>query len=89
MAFATANVRYNTQGNLKQMAGEWTGLQNDASGTVTIGGSRIYDVRFWDQGTASPKEWTQVDVTEASNASVVTVHNHRTVTSGRFIITYA
>lgn len=89
MAFATSNVRAGVVGNLRLFAGEWSGLQNDASGTVTVGGSRIYDVRFWDQGTASPKEWTQVDVTEGSGSSTVTVHNHRTVTNGRFIITYA
>lgn len=89
MAFATANLQPGTQGNKRVLMGDWSGSAGDASGSLTIGGGRVYQAHFWDQGSSSPKEWTQVDVAESSGSCVVSIHNHRNVTNGRFIIVFA
>ena len=89
MAFATTNVRSGTAGPFKMVAGDWSGSVGDSSGTVTVGGSRVYQAHFYNQDADNPKEWPQVDVSESSPTSTITVHNHQGVTNGRFYILFA
>ena len=91
MAFATANVRNGVAGDLKILAGDWTGTAGDADGTMTIASARIYSAFFRAEDSTTP-----VDIIYVTNTSVatgttttLTIPNRETVVRGRFIIFYA
>lgn len=90
MAFATTNVRASVFGDLKVYAGDWSGSEGDANGTVTLSGGRVYLVNFWNfDATSQEDRPTPVSVSESGGTITVTVANLNTVTTGRFIIIYA
>lgn len=89
MAFATTNVQTGTTGSLKFYCGDWTGTVGDTSGTVTLNGGRIYERQFVDESASSPAEYTQTSVSQSGSTITITVHNHKTVTAGRFYIVYS
>ena len=91
MAFATSNIRKGTCGDLKITAGDWTGSQGDASGTIAVEGGRVYAALFYTNDTVSPGN-IPVPATwpAASGATTtVTIHNRETVTIGTFMIIHA
>lgn len=91
MAFATANVRKGTAGDLKLTAGDWTGTVGDASGTIVVEGGRVYSALFFTNDTSSPSSIPVPSTWVAASGATttVTVHNRETVTIGTFIITHA
>ena len=92
MAFATTNVKVGTLGGpFKVYAGDWSGSAGDASGSITLGGGRVYQAHFENQDASpdSPKERPLVDVSVSSGVITLTVHNHMDVTLGRFLIVFA
>ena len=90
MAFATSNVKSQSMGSLSALAGDWTGTVGDANGTLTVGGTRIYSAQFSNQDAVTG-EVTFVPWTASTSGSLttVTVYNHDTVATGRFLIIYA
>lgn len=91
MAFAVSNLRNDTLGSIKVLAGDWTGTAGDADGSLVIATSRVYDVAFRDAGATTP-----VDIIYATNTAVttgttttLTIPNRETVTRGTFIVFYA
>ena len=90
MAFATANVRKGTAGDLKITAGDWTGTVGDASGTIAVEGGRVYSAVFNTNDTTGPFQAVPTTWPAASGATTtVTVHNRETVTVGTFVIIHA
>jgi hypothetical protein len=90
MAFATSNTQGGSVGSLKFFAGDWSGAAGDASGTVTVSGGRIYLASFSDQDADNPKDvGCAFDVSASGTTITITVHNHDTVTNGRFLLIYA
>ena len=90
MAFSRANLRHGTMGDLKVQAGDWTGSEGDASGTVTLRGGRVYGTAFnIEDATSGEDRPVPTSVSISSGAITITVHNHVSVTSGRYIIWYA
>lgn len=89
MAFATSNILAANLGSLKAFAGDWSGSAGDASGTITLGGGRVYLARFENQDADAPKELPLTDVSISGSTITLTVHNHMNVTNGRFIVIYA
>lgn len=93
MSFGTSNVRRGTSGDIKITAGDWTGSQNDASGTFNVEGGRVYSATFNINSTTSPTisqagvTWTAP--TGTTTTTTVTVHYHEPVTAGTFIIHHA
>lgn len=91
MAFALSNVRSDTLGSIKVMAGDWSGAAGDADGSVTVAGGRIYDATFRDAGATTPVDilyCTNTNVTTGTTTTI-TVPNRETVSRGTFIIFYA
>lgn len=87
MAFATQNVKRSVFGNLKVTIGEWTGTVGDASGTLAVSGGRVWLLSFSIQDPSSPTEEVPTEVATASGeTSTITIHNHQTVTRGRFTV---
>lgn len=87
MAFATQNVRSSAFGNLNVTAGDWTGSAGDATGTIGVEGGRVYLAEFSMQGTGeSPVQKAAVSVSTSGRVTTVSIYNHETVTTGRFII---
>ena len=90
MAFAITNARTGTVGNLKMYAGDWSGTQGDANGTVTLSGGRCYSAEFSNFDASSQEDRpTPTSISESGGTITVTVANLNTVTSGRFIIIYS
>lgn len=89
MAFATANVTGGVQGNVRYMAGDWTGSQGDASGSVVVQSGRILGVDFWSEDADSPKGNVSTSISYSSGQATISVHNHMDVASGRFKIEFA
>lgn len=89
MAFATSNPRSLNLGSINALAGDWTGTVGDASGTVTLNGARVYMAHFENQDADTPKELPLTDISVSGSTITITVHNHITVTNGRYIIVYA
>jgi hypothetical protein len=89
MAFATTNVRKGTAGDLKITAGQWTGAQADASGSMGVEGSQIYIAVFSTNDTTSPGQMVPWSWTTSGAVSTLLVHNRETVTAGTFIIIHA
>lgn len=89
MAFATSNIRHSVFGDLQVYAGDWTGNANDASGTITLNGGRVYLSQFNNQDADNPAEMPRVDVSLSGSTLTLTVHNHMDVTNGRFLVIFA
>lgn len=87
MAFATSNARRFV--NPKIYVGDWTGSVGDASGTVTLTGTQVYLVLFFNHDADSPKEIVPTDVSVSGSTITITVHNHMDVTTGKFIVFFA
>ncbi len=90
MAFATSNVRRNPSGSHMTLTGSWTGSEGDASGTFTIkGAGRMLLADFWDSSGSSPDQARRLVSSSVSGRIItLTIHNHKTVTEGRFRIEY-
>lgn len=89
MAFATANVRKGAFGDLKVMAGDWTGSAGDANGTLNVEGGRVYLAKFDSQDSNNgPEQEVPVFISTNPGTGVITlsVANRQTVTTGRFLI---
>jgi hypothetical protein len=90
MAFATALVRKSVFGDLKVLAGDWTGTVGDAAGTVEVEGGKVYLAQFSIQDTDSPTQgMVPFSISTTGAITTVTVYNHETVTTGRFLIVHA
>ena len=90
MAFATANLRSGTFGQLKMLAGDWSGAVGDAAGTVTLSGGRCYSARFQNHDNDAGKlTESPTRISESAGTITVTVTNIEAVTDGRFVIIYA
>lgn len=90
MAFATANVRKGTAGDIKITAGDWTGTVGDASGTIVVEGGRVYSCQFNTNDTVGPVQSDMPFTVSTSGAlTTITIHNRETVTAGTFIIHHA
>lgn len=90
MAFATTNVRKSVFGNLKVTAGDWSGSDGDAAGTVDVEGGRVYAALFTIQDTDSPTAGlVPVSVSVSGSIARTTVYYHEAVTTGRFLIIHA
>ena len=90
MAFATANLRSGTLGQLKMLAGDWSGAVGDSAGTVTLSGGRCYMARFQNHDNDTGKNTESPNrVSESAGTITVTVTNIEAVTDGRFIVIYA
>lgn len=91
MAFATQNVKLESNGSLWQLAGECTSTVGDADGTITVGGARVYQAFIYDQSDTTPTtQPVQVKITEAStgSTSTITVNCSNGIVKGRFLIVY-
>jgi hypothetical protein len=91
MAFATANIRRGTAGDLKLTAGDWTGSAGDANGTLTIEGGRVYLCEFtsFDTSNGPGQEVPAFISSTSGSVMTISVGNRQTVTVGRFIIIHA
>ena len=91
MAFATTNVQGGMVfGPIKIFCGDWSGLNGDAAGTITLGGGRVYLVNFQAQDSSGgPVEIPPPIVSVSGNSITLTVNNRKTVTNGRFLIIYS
>lgn len=89
MAFATANTRGGTVGNLKMLAGDWSGSVGDAAGTITLSGGRVYLCHFENQDSDGTKQTLQPSVSISNGSITITVGNYSGVTDGRFVVIYA
>lgn len=89
MAFSTSNVQTAMiSSSLKFYSGDWSGTAGDAPGTISVGGGRVFLAEFRNEDTGSPQETPDVTVTSSGGIMTVTVYNHQTVTTGRFLIIY-
>ena len=88
MAFATSNVRScSIGGNLKLTVGDWTGVQADEAGSLTLAAGKVYQAQFLPNVTDG-KYTVDVKVSPSGTAGIVTltVYNGATVTAGTFSI---
>lgn len=91
MAFATTNVKLESNGSLWQFVGEFTASVGDADGTVTVGGARVYQALFYDQSDTTPTtQPLPVKITEASTGktSTITINVANGVSRGRFLVVF-
>lgn len=93
MAFATSNVRRSAFGDLKVTAGDWSGSQGDANGTITVEGGRVYLHEFVSQDTNNgPDQFIASflsSTSSSSNTMTISIPNRQTVVNGRFLIIHA
>lgn len=91
MAFATANVRKGVMGNLNVTAGDWSGSQADADGTITVSGGRVYFAQFSDQDSSgSPVQMAPWWISATgTNTVTISIGNRSSVSTGRFLIVHA
>ena len=90
MAFATSQIQLGSTGDGWVLRGSWTGSEGDASGTVSVGGL-VSQVSFQNHDATSNEDRpTPCDISRDSTTgiSTITVHNHSTVSVGRFAIHY-
>lgn len=85
MAFANSNPRKGTAGDLKLQAGNWTGSQGDASGTITVEGSQLYSAMFSTNDTTGPNQFVPFTWTVSGSVITISVHNRETVTGGTYL----
>jgi len=90
MAIATSNVKQQSGGSLNFLAGDWSSAVGDDSGTVTVGGARVYFAQFSAQDSVTG-ELASVPWTASTSGALTTVtfYPHDAVSSGRFLIAYA
>lgn len=89
MAFSTSNVRTGTAGDLKMIAGDWTGQAGDAPGTMTVAGGRIYLASFNGNASTPTVDEEAVGISgPSSGLMTVSVYYHENVTAGQFLIIY-
>jgi hypothetical protein len=91
MAFATANIRRGTAGDLKITAGDWSETQaGQANATFTVEGGRVYSARFDSQDSANGPDQEIPVFVSSTNTTVGTITlsiaNRQIVTTGRFTI---
>lgn len=90
MAFATANVRKSSLGDLKMLAGDWSETQaGQANATITVEGGRVYFARFDSQdSTNGPDQEIPVFISTNAGTGTITlsIANRQIVTTGRFIV---
>lgn len=90
MAFATTNIRSGTVGNLKLIAGDWSGSDADANGVTSkpIGRTYLADFNTQDSsnGPISAINTTLAVNPSDPNSVIIGVANRRTTTLGRFLI---
>ena len=90
MAFASSVPRVGTAGDLKMIAGSWTGSLGDASGSYVLAAGTLYLARFNTNDTTSPHQ--EVPITWSGPTSgliTISVHNREAVTAGTYLIIYA
>lgn len=91
MAFATQNIKLESNGSLWQLVGECTSSVGDADGTITVGGNRVYQAYFTDVSDTTPTtQPLPVKVSESTTASTstITINASNGITKGRFVIVY-
>lgn len=89
MAFAITNVQTaSVAGGIKFYVGDWSGVVGDAPGTITLAGGRVYLHSFRNEDTGTPGEEPDATATITAGVITLTVYNHQTITSGRFLIIY-
>lgn len=90
MAIATSNVKAQSGGSLSLLAGEWSSAVGDDSGTVVVGGARVYFAQFSAQDSITG-ELTNIPWTASTSGALTTVtfYPHDAVSNGRFLIAYA
>lgn len=93
MAFATANVRRGTLGDLKLTCGDWSEtVAGQANVTFTVEGGRVYFARFDSQDSTNGPD-QEIPVFISTNAGtgtiVLSIGNRQVVSTGRFIIVHA
>lgn len=89
MAFATQNVKLESNGSLWLFAGECTSSVGDADGTITVGGNRVYQAHFYDQSDTTPTTQplpVKVSESTTTNTSTVTINASNGIVKGRFLI---
>ncbi len=90
MAFATANVRRGTAGDLKITAGDWSEtLPGQANATFGVEAGRVYSAVFESQdSTNGPDQLIPVFISSNPGTGVITlsIANRQVVTTGRFLI---
>ncbi len=89
MAFATSNIRKGTAGDLKLTVGQWTGAAGDASGTMVVEGSQLYQAQFSTNDPTSPSQVVPFTWSVSGSVITISVHNRETVTGGTFLATSA
>lgn len=90
MAFAATNTKFHSAGSMTIFAGDWTSAYGDNTGTVTVGGARVYMAQFSAQDGVTG-ELVNVPWTASTSGALttVTVYPHDAVSTGRFCIIYA
>lgn len=90
MAFSTTNVRAGVMGNLKLIAGDWSGADGDANGVFPKQIGRTYVSNFISEdssnGPISAINATLAVSSTNTGAVNLGVANRRTTTTGRFLI---
>lgn len=90
MAFATSNVRGGTVGNLKLVAGDWSGSDAEANAVVPKQVGRTYMANFTSMDSSNgpvQDNSTSVSVSSTNTGAVnINVANRRATTLGRFLI---
>lgn len=92
MAFTTSNVKLSSAGDMWRYVGDWTSAQGDTSGTIVVGGARVYSIDIasqdGDAGVFARNEYS-VSTNSTTGKSTITVGlNANSVTQGRFSILY-
>ena len=91
MAFATQNVKLESNGSLWQFVGECTSSVGDADGTITVAGARIYQAYIYDQSDTTPGGnpiVIKISEPTTGTTSTITVNCSNGITKGRFLIVY-
>jgi hypothetical protein len=87
MAFSSSIVQINELGGgLRIITGTWSGVANDAAGTVRVPGGSTCMAKFTSVDASG--QMSPVGVTESVSNTVITltVNNAAAVTDGRFVI---
>lgn len=91
MAFATSNVKLESEGSMWALVGDFTANKGDADGTVVVGGARVYSTSFIDgSDTTAGAGFLPVSVSTdtTTGKSTITVNVSGGVTAGRFKVAY-
>ena len=91
MAFATSNVKLESDGSLWALVGDFTANVGDADGAVVVGGARVYSSSFMDGSDTTPGAGmlpVSVSTNTSTGKSTITVNVSGGVTAGRFKVVY-